>query len=361
MRKRIAELDIIRAVAAFAVMMIHITAYPLSTLPIESKSFFWYSLLNQWSRFSIPAFVLITGLVLFLGYGRRDEFKTGEFLTKRLQSVAIPYLVWTVLYMLWRTRIEGSWPRFPERLTWSVVQGNAMYQLYFIVLIFQYYLLFPLIRPIGRSRWLGAATAAALVIQAVLMWDTYYGLFTNQVTTPWLVELLKWRDRLFPWWMGYFMTGVWLSTRLDQALTLSRRYVWPLLAAAGALLTWMMFEFMQTISQPGMTVGFAATGFRPSAFVYALAATIALLGFGGWALERQGWHTRVLMELGKHSFGIFLVHPLILELTTRLLRPLALTPSIHLLAVSAIVMAGSYVAARLLAALPFGHHIVGRA
>lgn len=362
MRKRIAELDILRAVAAFAVVMIHVTASPLSTLPVNSRSFFWYSLLNQWSRFSIPAFVLITGLVLCYTYGQREGFKPGEFLVKRLQAIAIPYLVWTVIYMLWRTRVEGSWAKLPENLAWSVIRGNAMYQLYFIVLIFQYYLLFPLIRPLARSRWLGITTVVALGIQALLMWDTYYGLFTPQVTTPWLVELLKWRDRLFPWWMGYFMAGLWIATKLDGILAISRRYAAALLALSGALLAWMMQEYLQAMTQPGMTVGFAATGFRPTAFLYALAAIVALLGFGGWTLKREAaWPNRILLELGKHSFGIFLIHPLVLELSVRLLRPMNLTPSIHLVAVSTIVMAGSYALARLLAALPFGHHIVGRA
>ncbi|MFZ5817874.1 MAG: acyltransferase [Bacillota bacterium] len=361
MRKRIAELDILRAVAAFAVVMIHVTAAPLTTLPIQARSFFWYSLVNQWSRFSIPAFVLITGLVLFYSYGRREEFRAGEFFTRRLQSVAVPYLVWTLLYMLWRTRIESTWGQFPTNLGWAVLRGTAMYQLYFIVLIFQYYLLFPLIRPLGRSRWLGAAVAASLALQALLMWDTYYGLFTPQITAPWAVELFKWRDRLFPWWIGYFMVGVYLAARLDALLALARRWAWPMLAAAGGLLTWMMVEYAQALARPGVTVGFAATGFRPSAYVYSLVAIVGLVGLGGWLQEREGWWNRALLEMGKHSFGIFLVHPLVLELTTRLLRPLLLTPSVHLVVVGALVLAGSYLFSRAVAALPFGHWIVGRA
>lgn len=362
MRKRIAELDIIRAVAAFAVVMIHVTASPMVMLPTDSRSFFLYSFINQWSRFSIPAFVLITGLVLFYTYGQREPFKTGEFLVKRLQAIAIPYLVWTVIYMIWRSRIEASWPQFWPNLALAIPRGTAMYQLYFIVLIFQFYLLFPLIRPLGRSRWLGLAVGGALLFQFLLMWDTYYGLFTQHLTAPWAVDILRWRDRLFPWWLGYFIAGLFLASRIDQALELARRYVWPLLALTGGLLTWVMVEYMQAMAQPGMTVGFAATGFRPSAYLYSIVAVVALLGFGGWSLGRgDGWLNRILLEFGKHSFGIFLVHPLLLDLTERALRPLALTPSLHLLLISPVVLVGSYLFSRVAAALPFGHLIVGRA
>lgn len=360
MRKRIAELDILRAVAAFAVVIIHVTASPMVTLPRDSRSFLWYSLANQWSRFSIPAFVLITGLVLFYGYGRRAEFNAGEFMAKRLNAIAIPYLLWTLAYMVWRTTVEAAWPRFVPNLLLAIFRGTAMYQLYFIVLIFQFYLLFPVVRPLARSRWLTAATLAALAVQAVLMWDTYYGGFTTHITARWLVDLLVWRDRLFPWWMGYFMVGVWLGANIDQALAFARRYVWWLLGASAALLGWMMLEYNRAVANPAVTVGFAATGFRPSAFVYSLVAVIGLLGFGGWVIERENWLKGLLMELGKHSFGIFLIHPAVLLVAEKVLQRLHLVPSIHLVVITAAVMTGSYAAARLIAALPFGHWIVGR-
>lgn len=358
LRRRIGELDILRAVAAFAVVMIHVTASPLATLPTPTRSFFVYSLINQWSRFSIPAFVLITGIVLFYAYGRRDDFSAREFFTRRLQAIAIPYLVWTVFYMIWRTRIEGTWPQFTQNLAWSVVKGNAMYQLYFIVLIFQYYLLFPLIRPIGRSRWLGVAVAAALLLQLALMWDTYYGLFTQAITAPWAVALLRWRDRLFPWWIGYFMTGVWIAAHLDQFLARARRYLWPLLAGTGLLFAWMMAEYLQAMARPGASVGFAATGFRPSAYIYSLGAVVAIVGFGGWLMAREGRVSQGFLEFGKHSFGIFLVHPLVLDLTLRSL-PANLTPTVYLAVVSPIVLAVSYLFSRGVAAVPGGHWIVG--
>lgn len=367
MRKRIAELDILRALAAIAVVMIHVTATPMATLPVSSRSFFWVSLLNQWSRFSIPAFVLITGLVLWVTYGDRTDFAWGEFFRKRLKAIAVPYLVWTVLYLLLRARIEGSWSQLPQNFFWSTIQGSAMYQLYFIALIFQFYLLFPLVRPLARGRWLGVAVGLAVIFQGILMWDTYYGLFTQQATAPWALGILRWRDRLFPWWLGYFMVGAWMATQLDRLLPLSRRYVWPLLGAAAGLLGWMMVEYMKVMAQPGASVGFAATGYRPSAYLYALVGVLALLGLSSrvisWGSTPGGmgaWVRLILLELGKHSFGIFLVHPMMLYVVTRLLQSFSLTPLVYMAVVFPVVLAASYLFSRLVSILPFGHWIVGR-
>ncbi len=357
MPKRITELEILRAAAAFAVVIIHVTANPMVTLPVTSRSFFLYSLLNQWSRFSIPAFVLITGLVLTHTYGRVANFDLATFLRKRLQGIFVPYLAWTLFYLLWRARVEG-FAALPGRLLPSLIQGTGMYQLYFIVLIFQFYLLFPLLRPLLRSRWLGWAVAAAVLFQFALMWDTFYGLF--HFSSPAALAVLRWRDRLFPWWLGYFMLGTWLAVHIDALLAWTRRYAAGLLLAAGGILAVMMVEYMRLMQQPGMSVGFAATGFRPTAYLYALVATVGLLGLGGWLLGRKDRPAACLLEMGRHSFGIFLVHPFVLDLTMRFTAPLNLTPTLYLGLVSAVVLTLSYAAARLLAALPFGHWLVGR-
>ncbi|MBP2016964.1 surface polysaccharide O-acyltransferase-like enzyme [Symbiobacterium terraclitae] len=363
---RVHELDVLRAVSAIAVVLIHVTAAPMAALPVDAPSFLATSLINQWSRFSIPAFVLITGVVLFHTYGpqRADggaqaAFDTRRYLYRRFQAIGVPYLVWTALYLLFRAPIEGSWAQLPATFVLATFQGTAMYQLYYIVLVFQFYLLFPLVRGLGRSRALGWIVAGALLLQGVLMWDTFYGLFTNQVTNPWLVGLLRFRDRLFPWWIGYFAVGVWTAANLRRVLTACRRLLWPLTGLAAALLAWMMVEYMGLMAN-GASVGFAASGFRPTAYLYSLVASFALLGFGGWVTEQDNPVSRLLLALGNHSFGIFLVHPLVLEVLLRLLRPLSLSPAPYLLLVSAAVLTGSYWLSRAIAALPFGHWIVGR-
>lgn len=366
MPSRVYELDVLRAVSAVAVVLIHVTATPMVTLPVDSPSFFATSLVNQWSRFSIPAFVLITGVVLYHQYGRQaagdggqSTFDTRRYLYRRFQAIGVPYLVWTALYLLFRAPIEGSWAQLPANLVTAAIQGTAMYQLYYIVLVFQFYLLFPLIRGLGSSRRLGWIVAAALLVQGVLMWDTFYGLFTNQISTPWLVGLLRFRDRLFPWWIGYFAVGAWIAANLRTVLAATRRLLWPLTGVAAALLAWMMAEYMGLMAQGG-SVGFAASGFRPTAYLYSLAAVFALLGLGGWVTERDNRLSRLLLSLANHSFGIFLVHPLVLEVVLRLLRPVSLSPAPYLLLVSTAVLIGSYWLSRGIAALPFGHWVVGR-
>lgn len=360
MKNRIAELDVVRAVAAVAVVMIHVTAAPLVSYPVDSPSFLAYSLINQWSRFSIPAFVLLSGLALELAYGREKSVNWGRYFARRLRSVGVPYLIWCAVYVLFRTRVEGTWGQLPERYLRSVVDGTAMYHLYFIVLIFQFYLLYPLLRPLARSRWLGPATAVALVLNGFLMWDAYYGFLLDQAGPAWMQSVLRWRFQLFPWWAGYFMAGLWMASQRDHLVAWTRRWLWPLLGASCGLFGWMMVEYMGVMTR-GAAVGFAASGFRPSAYLYSLAATASLIGLGNWLIVMCGLIGRAVLAFGRHSFGIYLVHPLLLEFAVRVLQPLGLPPAPYLVVISLGVLAGSYLFTWAVARFPFGRWIVGRA
>lgn len=355
-KSRLGALDILRALAAIAVVVIHITAGPMVTLPRESPSFLLASLLNEWARFSIPAFVLLSGLVLAYGYGPDREFKTGTYLWKRLKSIGVPYLLWSALYMLFRGYVEQNWTGLLPRFGAALIEGSAMYQLYFVVLIFQYYLLFPLVRPLLQKRWFNWVVLGALLLQLLLMADTFYGWVHPK--GAFLTWASYYRDRLFPWWIGYFFLGTWLGVapaRLERL----KAWLWPIAGAAVALLGWMMFEYVSLVKNPTISVGFAASGFRPTAYLYAIIGTGAILGWGARLAQGEGWLRRFLNNIGRHSFGIYLIHPLFLWGVDRFATRLQLHPLAYLGLVTASVFALSWAATWVVQRLPGGRVVMG--
>jgi surface polysaccharide O-acyltransferase-like enzyme len=355
-KTRLGALDILRALAALAVVVIHITAGPMVWLSRESPSFMVASLLNEWARFSIPAFVLLTGLVLAYGYGPEREFRPGVYLRKRLKSIAVPYLFWSALYMLFRGFVEHNWTGLLSRFGTALLEGSAMYQLYFIVLIFQYYLLFPLIRPLLQKSWFNWVVLGAVLFQLFLMADTYFGWV--HPSGSFMTWAYYYRDRLFPWWIGYFALGAWIGV-VPARLERLKAWLWPLAGAATALLAWMMVEYLTLVKNPAISIGFAASGFRPSAYLYAIIGTGAILGWGARLVEGEGRLRRFMDSLGRHSFGIYLIHPLFLWGIDRFVGRLHLHPMAYLGFVIASVLALSWAATWLVHRLPGGRLVMG--
>lgn len=359
--QRLDELDVLRALAAVAVVAIHVTA-PVLALPPGGRISFWVAAaINQWARFSIPAFVFISGLALFYSYGSR-QVKPLQFWRRRLGAIGFPYLIWSAFYVLLVTW-AGNLPLsgLPLRLGWDLLQGSAMYQLYFVVLILQFYLLFPFLKPLGRSRLLPYLTAAALVFQYWLM--ARAGSPTGWANAPdWLRAILRWQDRLFPWWLGYFALGAWLGVNVAAFRRWAGRWGWPFLGVSFAATAVLISEFARRLAGPGASVAWAASGFRPLAYVYSLVASVAYVAAGLHVMRVRGLRP-LLLGLARYSFGIYLVHPLVFLAWQRLLTHvhLPLGPTALLLLTLSVVVAGSYLLTRLINLLPHADLIIGKA
>lgn len=88
--KRIKELDFTRVIAMFAVVMIHVT----STYINQDSSFILFDMnlafiLNQVSRFSVPLFIVLSGISLGFSKPIGDPLL---FYKKRLVKIGIPYV-----------------------------------------------------------------------------------------------------------------------------------------------------------------------------------------------------------------------------------------------------------------------------
>ena len=141
--KRIEELDFTRIIAMIAVITIHVTSayigYQSNILVMGMNVAF---ILNQLTRFAVPLFILLSGTSL--GLSANDDSYRG-FLHKRLTKIGIPYLAWTAVYIIYNNHSDLSAINFRSVLR-TVLLGQAAPHLYFVVIIFQFYLIFPFLR-----------------------------------------------------------------------------------------------------------------------------------------------------------------------------------------------------------------------
>ena len=200
-RTRRTELDFLRVLAMAAVILGHVTAAYIHnessfTLLGMNPAFF----LNQAARFSVPMFFFLSGFSLGL---REQPLSYPAFLKERFLRILPPYLVWTLIYELWNASLA------PRRLLRDLLTGQAAPHLYFIPILLQFYLLYPLLRrwvdrqPLGSVLW---SLASTLFFQG-LYYEKGLGLLPDlSLGQLWM---------LFPVWLFYFTAGMALQ-RLDR-------------------------------------------------------------------------------------------------------------------------------------------------
>ncbi len=157
-RKRIEEIDYVRAIAAMGILIIHATGGFAVHSEYGSKAMYFGIFLNQFFRFGSPIFMMLSGLVLFYNYRSIDEFDIGRYYKKKVKFILLPYIIWSSIYFLYtsyinRLSING------ERLMVFIrglLLGENFSHLYFIFLIFQFYIIVPLlmkylVKPMKKS------------------------------------------------------------------------------------------------------------------------------------------------------------------------------------------------------------------
>jgi peptidoglycan/LPS O-acetylase OafA/YrhL len=317
-------------------------------------------LLDQFSRFTVPAFFLLSGYALGMQQISRP-LPLLQYYRHRMPRILAPFFLWSAI-----TSVR-HWGFF-AKLPWRDAPGEAVsrfaellflkgfdYQYYFLIVVFQFYLIFPLIFKLARYR---TFLAAVLLLQMALMSpiEAYYRMLGWQL--PALYSYLVF------FFLFYCVAGVhaalnpgWLSGLLSR---MTRTQVWALWAGALALVT---AEFWVNISVLGKTLAHADHFNRWVVLAYCAASLLLLLKHRDVLKARvhdaprwQWFFTLV----APFSFFVYLAHTHLLRLADQFLH--GLNPAVFVLRVLFVLgcsYALAHAATRLLKNFPRVRYALG--
>jgi surface polysaccharide O-acyltransferase-like enzyme len=135
-------LDVLRAFACFAVILLHYSnSY---NYRIDIPTFEGGVLIFALTRFCVPVFVMISGALLL---GR--NYSITEFYSKRLVRIIPPFILWSVVYIIYHT--DGTFPSFEKIMRVLFIDG-AMWHFWYIYMIIGLYLIIPFLSPWAQKK-----------------------------------------------------------------------------------------------------------------------------------------------------------------------------------------------------------------
>jgi peptidoglycan/LPS O-acetylase OafA/YrhL len=302
------NLLILRGMSILSVVTIHY----LSSLPPETyTTSSWQPFnvaLDQLLRFSVPLFVMLSGYALSRKY-QETPFTWKEFLWKRVMRLLPLFFFWSLLsYIffsflpLWHTTIKTI------PIWHFIFLGSADYHLYFVSMIFQLYLLFPLLR--GTMQKISPLLILGITLGIQLAFFLYYVQLREQQATLFHTDQARY---LFAGsWIGYFTLGIWLGKL--KPLTFPTQKIF-LVTAGGALMTWAWISYTALFNiRHGLDPLEALSFTRWPILIYASLANVALyLG-----LKKANAVPAVIRQplrfIGQHSYLIYLCHTIFLRI-----------------------------------------------
>ncbi len=292
-KKRDLYFDQLRGIAIVAVVLIHTTG-TMTLFEKDNWNFQFLFDFRQILNFAVALFVFLSGYFLSQKKinNKKDYF---VFLKKQLPKVLLPYLFYTTLLLvfgIFRNRNIDLINIITTYLT-----GSALGPYYYIIVIVQYYLLLPLLQKINNR--LGFIISIA--INSLFFILLYLCRFKTNANIP-----LFFYGGVFPSWIVFFQGGLFLGKygikKIDKKYAISLIIITLLLCFVEANI-WL-YETSN--------ISYAISQSKFSSFLFSWSVIYFLISY-------RFSINNVLLQIGKYSFGIYLIHIIIMIFASKIL------------------------------------------
>lgn len=320
-------IDNLRGICMLGVIGIHI-----GSLALAPNNFTLYLLLEILSRYSVPSFFFISGYGLACtdkGLLSGSRLNYIDFMKKRLLGAGLPYLSWSLFYMLyfWLILPPGFVSWNPLHVAYVLFFGLGCYHLYFMVILLWFYASYPLWRQLLRiiiHKSIPFMLVLLFIFQlAFNWWTTHPGLNT----AGWSViakNFFDYRLNYLPLhYLLIFMSGGLAACYWEKFIALLRRYSAMVCMIFAASMAWDVQSCYEAVTVKGYTLIDLANTYHqlsPQGLCYTVGSLLFFCLALDW-LERKAQSEGSLAKpfykaisiLSAYSMLIYFVHPLLLD------------------------------------------------
>lgn len=320
-------IDNLRGICMLGVIGIHI-----GSLALAPNNFTLYLFLEILSRYSVPSFFFISGYGLACtdkGLLSGSRLNYIDFMKKRLRGAGLPYLSWSLFYMLyfWLILPPGFVSWNPLHVAYVLFFGLGCYHLYFMVILLWFYASYPLWRQLLRiiiHQSIPFMLVLLFIFQlAFNWWTTHPGLNT----AGWSVlakNFFDYRLNYLPLhYLLIFISGGLAACYWEKFIALLRRYSAIVCIIFAASVAWDVQSCYEAVTVKGYTLIDLANTYHqlsPQGLCYTIGSLLFFCLALDW-LERKAQSEGSLAKpfykaisiLSAYSMLIYFVHPLLLD------------------------------------------------
>lgn len=288
--------DLTRVIAIFLVVMIHVieniinrwNEYPANVQNIAN-------MYDSLTRMSVPLFFMVSGWLLL---PKNESIK--DFFSKRFVKVIFPFAVWSLIYLVWACGITlgGCKPTFISRL---IFIHGTYHHLWFMYPLIGLYLITPILRLLivpDKKYILWYFVALWIIFEPILSIANLFFDFRTNFTSPMATGFI-----------GFFILGYLLGEiDFSKKQFFMASIVWLLSLVFIGVSTYFLNKNAQKFDYY---------------FYYFLSLPVIVNSASGFIIVRYlanipviatGWMYSLIKILTPASFGIYLIHILVMEI-----------------------------------------------
>lgn len=328
-KKRYIYIDILRILSSFLIVSVHVSALNWEDISVTTSQWQTMNFYDCLSILGVPLFFMISG-ALFLDTQYSLSFKE-LFLSKILRLFLI-YHFWLLAYNVvpfFQGELAFDFVTIKDELFLKTLLGKGIYHLWFLPQLILLYLISPILREAFQKKTITQYFLLLFVITGALLPTTF------AYDYPYRTIVQSYYNRtdlvLMTGYVGYFVLGHYLHTHMTNPL--SRKKIAGLIVIAAACMAIVILACSNDalikdkpsvlLNNPLMLPQFISCG--------ALFIVIKQIPF------KQGRLTALVAKLSIYTMGIYLLHPMVLnilaalQVSTLIIHPIVTIPLLTLL------------------------------
>lgn len=287
-KDKLYELDYMRFIACFAVMIVHITATGVGEYIHGSLPYTLMLLINRSLKFTTPVFIFLSGVTSFYSYSNKNNrFNYIDFLVKRLSKVLVAYIIWCIIYYTAYIYL-GYYTLDIKFFVKNVLQGTMSYHLYFVIIIVQMYIVGPIFYFLLKNT---EKKVPILIFAGII---TYL-----------CAEFIRFNlsDRLFLKYIVFYILGIFVTMEYNKYLLWIKKN--KVFIIAGYIILCLIYTLVSYYNSVLTTLVWFLFSSISVFFVYLV---------GLFIKEKLKNIYSFIKVFGQSSYYIYLMHPLILTI-----------------------------------------------
>lgn len=269
------------------------------------------------SLFAVPSFLFVSGyFVSFITRGQESKL-SWKWVRVTIVRLLVPYLIWSLasFFTTWlQSCLDVCTVNSLGEYIIMLLTGRAQNAYWYVVLICQFYLVSPLLVVLAKTRLKLLLLIAALTHVCSLL-VVYLAFF---IDVPDIAHAVFFGS-LFPRDLIYFVFGIAAGYHLPRLQQWLAKYKWLLLSILfiSAILSLVESEIFYRISEGGYDylshyIGGPMT-IPMTVYIFTFILSFLAFDISSFPLSRT------LYQLGPRSYGIYLIHPIVIQITPKVI------------------------------------------
>ena len=334
------SLDLIKTIAIITVLMTHISASFVIKFPSSSPEFIWGNIVDSLSRIGVPLFLMVSGS-LFLDEDKSFNVKT--FFRKHLLVMSALLIFWSLIYGVFYHFLCGVG-------VWDYIlnfSGTLYPHIWYMYMIIGLYLIVPILRLFVKREnkryvlyFIFLSVAFSYIPSFLNLFKNLMGFSISTYTPRLFLNFVSGYTTYFL--LGWYLTNVEIKEKTRKALV-----------ALGSLSLAMMMTLTQIFeSSIPESYNYTYDNLSLLPLLYSIGAFVLL-----YRKENKGKEGRLCRTVSRYTFGIYMLHVMILEVFMAYFAPYSsgffFSPIIYMALLLIVLAPTSLLSALLVGKVPY--------